>query len=138
VAGALETVERVIRALNDHDLETMLEQFDADYRSEQPAHPARTFRGIDQVRQNWSALLDALPDVRWEIIRSAERDDTAWIEARLTGTRADGTRLEEIGVVLFGVARRKIAWGRLYLEEIEAGGGDIDATVRQMAGGTEE
>jgi hypothetical protein len=28
----------------------------------------------------------------------------------------------------------KIAWARLYLEEIEPNGGDIDAVVQQMAG----
>jgi hypothetical protein len=68
------------------------------------------------------------------VLRSAESADEAWVEARLEGTQANGARLDEIGVVIFGVRDDKIAWARLYLEEIEANGGDIDATVQKMAG----
>lgn len=134
MAGALTVAERLIDATNAHDLEAMLACFQADYRSEQPAHPARTFEGIDQVRRNWSTLMEAVPDIHWEVLRSVETVHEAWLEARLTGTQEDGTKLDEIGVVLLGVEQDKIAWGRLYLEEIEADGGDIDATVSQMAG----
>jgi ketosteroid isomerase-like protein len=134
MAGALTVAERVIEATNAHDLEAMLACFRQDYRSEQPVHPARTFQGIDQVRKNWSALLKAVPDIHWEVLRSAERADEAWVEARLEGTQANGARLDEIGVVIFGVRDDKIVWARLYLEEIEANGADIDAAVQQMAG----
>jgi hypothetical protein len=68
------------------------------------------------------------------VLRSAESADEAWVEARLEGTQANGARLDEIGVVILGVQDDKIAWARLYLEEIEANGGDIDAAVQQMAG----
>jgi ketosteroid isomerase-like protein len=134
MAGALTVAKRLIDATNAHDLEAMLACFQPDYRSEQPAHPARTFEGIDQVRKNWSTLMEAVPDIRWEVLRSAETADEAWLEARLTGTQEDGTTLNEIGVVILGVKKDKIAWGRLYVEEIEADGGDIDATVSEMAG----
>jgi hypothetical protein len=36
-----------------------------------------------------------------------------------------------------GVRENRIAWGRLYAEEVEREGADIDAVVRRMAG-TEE
>jgi ketosteroid isomerase-like protein len=134
MAGALTVAERLIEATNAHDLEAMLACFHPDYRSEQPAHPARTFQGTDQIRQNWSALLEAVPDIHWEVLRSAERADEAWVEARLKGTQPHGARLNEIGVAIFGVRDDKIAWARLYLEEIETNGGDIDAAVQQMAG----
>jgi ketosteroid isomerase-like protein len=134
MAGALTVAERMIEATNAHDLEAMLACFHQDYRSEQPVHPARTFQGIDQVRKNWLSLLEAVPDIHWEVLRSAESADEAWVEARLEGTQANGARLDEIGVVIFGVRDDKIAWARLYLEEIEANGGDIDATVQKMAG----
>ncbi|MGH2922204.1 MAG: nuclear transport factor 2 family protein [Gaiellaceae bacterium] len=134
MAGALTVAKRLIDATNAHDLEAMLACFQPDYRSEQPAHPARTFEGIDQVRKNWSTLMEAVPDIRWEVLRSAETADEAWLEARLTGTQEDGTTLDEIGVVILGVEQDKIAWGRLYVKEIEADGGDIDATVSEMAG----
>jgi hypothetical protein len=134
VADALTVAKRLIDATNGHDLEAMLACFLSDYRSEQPAHPARTFEGIDQVRKNWSTLMEAVPDIHWEVLRSAETADEAWLEVRLTGTQEDGTKLDEIGVVILGVEEDKVAWGRLYVEEIEAAGGDIDATVSQMAG----
>jgi hypothetical protein len=38
------------------------------------------------------------------------------------------------GVTLFGVDNGLIAWGRLYMEEVEAAGEDIDKTVRRLAG----
>src|SRR5919201_2694410 len=118
MADAVAAVDRLMRATNEHDLEAMLACFHPNYSSEQPAHPARTFQGIDQVRKNWSALLEAVPDVRWEVLRSAADEETAWVEVHLTGTQADGGTLDERGVVIFGVRDEKIAWARLYLEEV--------------------
>jgi hypothetical protein len=40
--------ERLLEAINAHDLESQLAYFSEDYRSEQPAHPARTFSGREQ------------------------------------------------------------------------------------------
>jgi ketosteroid isomerase-like protein len=134
MAGPLTAAERLVQATNDHDLEAMLACFEPDYRSEQPAHPARSFQGIDQVRKNWSAMLESVPDVRWEILRSLETQDTAWVELRLTGTQPDGSKLHEIGVVIFGVPDERIAWARLYLEDVEENGWDIDAEVKRMTG----
>jgi hypothetical protein len=48
--------ERLRQAMNAHDLEAHVACFREDYRSEQPAHPARTFTGREQVRENWSKL----------------------------------------------------------------------------------
>jgi hypothetical protein len=134
MAGPLAAAERLVQATNDHDLEAMLACFENDYRSDQPAHPARAFQGIEQVRKNWSAMLEAVPDVRWEILASAETADSAWVELRLTGTQADGARLHEIGVVIFGVPNERISWARLYLEDVDEDGWDIDAEVKRMTG----
>jgi hypothetical protein len=42
--GVMPTVlERLKESLNWRDLDAMLESFDPDYRSEQPAHPNRGF-----------------------------------------------------------------------------------------------
>src|SRR3954466_11531411 len=69
-------MDRLTAAQNAHDLEAMLACFHEDYRSEQPLFPARTFQGADQVRANWSALLEAIADLRAEIVRSAAEGDT--------------------------------------------------------------
>jgi ketosteroid isomerase-like protein len=112
----------------------MLACFHEDYRSEQPQFPARTFQGIDQVRANWSALLDAMPDFHAEVLRSAVDGDVVFVEVHWTGTKVDGTSLEERGVIIMGMRKDRIAWGRLYVDEVEPGSADIDAVVRHMAG----
>ncbi|MEA2269428.1 MAG: hypothetical protein QOC64_2038 [Solirubrobacteraceae bacterium] len=127
-------IDRLSAAQNAHDLEGMLACFHADYRSEQPLYPARAFQGIDQVRANWSALLGSIPDFHAEIVRSAVDGDTVFVEVRWTGTKADGTPFEERGVLIMGIRDDRVAWGRLYAEEVEREGDDIDAVVRRMAG----
>jgi ketosteroid isomerase-like protein len=134
VGDPRDLIDRLTAAQNAHDLEAMLACFHDDYRSEQPLFPARAFRGIDQVRSNWSALLEAVPDFHAEIVRSAGYGDTVFVEIHWTGTKADGTPLEERGVIIMGVEADRIAWARLYADEVESGGADIDAVVRQMAG----
>lgn len=127
-------LDRLAAAQNAHDLEGMLACFHEEYLSEQPLFPARTFRGRAQVRANWSALLDGVPDFHAEILRSAVDGDTVFVEIHWTGTKADGTPLEERGVLIMGVRDDRISWGRLYADEVEREGADIDAVVRRMAG----
>ena len=127
-------IDRLTAAQNAHDLEGMLACFHEDYRSEQPMYPARTFQGIDQVRANWSALLEGIPDFHAEIVRSAVDGGTVFVEIHWTGTKADGTPFEERGVLVMGIREDRIAWGRLYAEEVEREGADIDAVVRRLAG----
>jgi len=118
VGGARAVLDRLTAAQNEHDLEGMLACFHDDYRSEQPLFPSRSFQGIDQVRANWSALLAAIPDFRAEVLRSAADGDTVFLEVRWTGTKADGTPLEERGVLIAGVRDDRISWGRLYIDEL--------------------
>jgi ketosteroid isomerase-like protein len=126
--------EQLRQAMNAHDLEAHLACFAEDYRSEQPVHPARTFSGREQVRENWSTVYDSIPDFRAELLRVAVVDDTEWGEWIWRGTKEDGAPLEERGVTIVGIRDGRIAWGRLYLEETEREGADIAETVRRMAG----
>ena len=112
----------------------MLACFHEDYRSEQPLYPARTFQGIDQVRANWSALLEGISGFHAEVVRSAVDGDTVFVEIHWTGTKADGTPFEERGALVMGIRDDRIAWGRLYAEEVQREGANIDAVVRRMAG----
>jgi ketosteroid isomerase-like protein len=127
-------MDRLTAAQNAHDLEGMLACFHEDYRSEQPLFPARNFQGIDQVRANWSALFESVADFHADIVRSATTDDTVFMEIHWTGTKADGTPLDERGVLVMGIRDDRIAWGRLYADEVQREGGDIDAVVRRMSG----
>ncbi|HEV8421313.1 MAG TPA: nuclear transport factor 2 family protein [Actinomycetota bacterium] len=130
--------ERLSRAMNAHDLEAHVACFDEAYRSEQPAHPSRTFTGREQVRKNWSGLYASIPDFRAEILRLAVVGDTEWAEWHWQGTKEDGAPLDERGVTIVGIRDGRIEWGRLYLEEVEGAGADIEETVRHMAGRKEE
>jgi ketosteroid isomerase-like protein len=126
--------ERLLEAMNAHDLEGHLACFNEDYRSEQPAHPARTFRGREQVRENWSKVYESIPDFQAELLRLAVVGEEEWGEWIWRGTKEDGTPLEERGVIIVGIRDGQIAWGRLYFEETEREGADITETVRRMTG----
>jgi ketosteroid isomerase-like protein len=126
-------LERLIVAMNRRDLAAFVACFDPDYESEQPAHPDRRFRGSAQVERNWAAMFAGLPDFRAEVIRSVEARDTLWVEWQWTGTRGDGTRLDARGACIFGVRAGRLAWGRLYMEDVDAGRG-IEAAVTALAG----
>src|SRR3954454_19961201 len=126
-------MDRLTAAQNAHDLEAMLACIHEDYRSEQPLFPSRAFDGIDQVRANWSALLDAIPDFRSEVLRSAVDGDTVFAEVHWTGTKADGPTLDERGVTVMGLRGDRTAWGRLYVDQVARDDPGIDAVVRRMA-----
>ena len=109
--------------------------FDARYRSEQPAHPTRGFGGRKQVEHNWSALFEGIPDFHAELLATATEGDTVWSEWHWTGTRANEATLDMRGVTLFEIKNGRIVSGRLYMEEVDQAGADIDETVRRLAGG---
>lgn len=121
-------------AMNAHDLEAFLACFHDDYRSEQPAHPGRGFGGREQVRANWSAIFQGVPDFTAELLSHGEDEGHDWSEWRWTGTRRDGTPLDMAGVIVCGVRDGRIAWGRLYIEPVETVEEDIDTAVSRMAG----
>ena len=109
-------VQRLNAAMNAHDLETFLACFADDYESEQPAHPDRAFRGRKQVRSNWSAIFDGVPDFRSQLLRSMADGNTIWSEWHWQGTQSDGTALDMVGVIVCGVSEGRISWARLYIE----------------------
>jgi limonene-1,2-epoxide hydrolase len=120
-------LEQLHSAMNQHDLEAMLQCFDPDYRSEQPLHPNRGFGGKEQVRKNWSALFESFPDFKAELLRYTADGDTVWTEWHWTAAGLNIT-----GVTLFGVRADRIVWGRLYMEPVEEDGEDIDEAMRTM------
>jgi ketosteroid isomerase-like protein len=132
--GPREVLARVEAAMNAHDLEAFLACIHPEYRSEQPVHPERGFGGRDQVEKNWAAMFSGIPDFRAEALDTAVDGDTAWTEWRWSGTRADGIPLDMRGVTLFRVEDGLIVSGRLYVEEVEQAGADIDQTVSRISG----
>ncbi len=131
---SVEVVERLDAALNARDIEALLECFADDYASEQPAHPDRAFSGREQVRENWSAIFEGVPDFHSQLVRACAEGDTVWSEWHWQGTQADGAPLEMAGVIVTGIRDEQIAWARLYVEPIEDAGAGIGAAVQRMTG----
>ena len=134
--SALAFARRLEAATNAHDLDAVVDCFASDYLSDTPAHPARGFRGRDQVRTNWTQLFAGVPDLRAEVLRTALDGDTVWTEWEMSGTRRDGSPHLMRGVIVFGVDRGRASWARFYLEPVQLGGGDVNAAVRAQVGVT--
>lgn len=134
--GPAVVVERLLAAINAHDLEAMVACFADDYVNEWPAHPQRSFQGRAQVRQNWSQIFAGVPDLRARLPRMAVDGDTVWTEWDMAGTRSDGAAFLMRGVSIFGVADGRLAWVRFYLEPVEETSGDVNANTRRVVGTT--
>jgi hypothetical protein len=113
-------LDRLCDALNRRDIGTLVHLFHPSYQSEQPAHPGRSFRGIDGVRRNWGWVFQTFPDFRADLLRWTYADGVFWTEWRWHGThRHDGKPMDVRGVALFGLGDGRITWGRLYMESID-------------------
>ena len=130
-AGPLAVIERLRDAINAHDLDALVGCFAEDYDSEQPAHPGRTFRGNEQVRENWGQMLGGVPDMCAEILGAAVDGDTVWAEWSWTGTRADGEPFAMTGVTVLGVREGRLGWARLYMEPVEEASPDVGTAIRR-------
>lgn len=124
-------VNRLVRATNDHDLEALVACFAEDYENQTPVHPARGFRGSEQVRRNWEQIFAFVPDLRAEVKRTAIDGNTAWTEWEMTGTRRDGSAHCMRGVVICGVRDGVAAWARFYLEPVDLSVATVDDAVRE-------
>jgi ketosteroid isomerase-like protein len=130
-AAMLDALER---ATNAHDLDALVDCFTADYVNETPVHPARGFRGREQVRANWQQIFAGVPDLRAQVLRSAVAGSTVWSEWEMAGTRRDGAEHLMRGVIVFEVDGDRACSARFYLEPVDRSGGDVDAAVRATVG----
>jgi SnoaL-like domain len=98
----------------------------------QPLHPSRGFGGSSQVLENWSSVFEGVPDFSSELVASVVDGDTEWGEWHWLGHHVDGSPFAMRGVTIFVVSDGLVADGRLYMEPVEAGGGDIAAAVQAL------
>lgn len=123
-------LQRLMDAVNGHDLDALAACFTPDFLSETPAHPDRAFQGRDQVRHNWAAIFRAVPDIQITCPRWSDAGDCLWAEQEFSGTRVDGGRHLMRGVTIFGVRRDQLASVRFYVEPVQSDGAGIGASVR--------
>ena len=133
-SSGLAVADRLCDAVNGHDLDALVRCFAPNFVNETPVHPARSFRGRDQVRKNWAQIFAAVPDLEAEMIGSASQGDTVWTEWEMRGTRLDGVHHLMRGVSIFEVADDSFASVRFYLEPVDQAGVGIDAAVQSVIG----
>jgi hypothetical protein len=133
-SAATVVIDRLLESTNQHDLDAISACFAADFVNETPLHPARSFRGREQVRRNWQQIFGGVPDLRAEILNQASAGNAVWTEWEMSGTRRDGNRHLMRGVILFEVDGDAISRVRFYLEPVDESGIGIDAAIRQTVG----
>lgn len=129
-SSGLALAHRLRHAVNRHDLDAMSRCFATDFVNDTPAHPARSFRGREQVRKNWAQIFAAVPNLEADLVDIAIHDDKVWTEWEMRGTRLDGVQHLMRGVSIFGVVEDVFATVRFYLEPVEQAGAGIDAAVQ--------
>jgi ketosteroid isomerase-like protein len=130
-----EVVARLRDAMNEHDLEALVDVFDPDVVSETPAHPERTFRGADQVRRNWEQIFAGVPDLHADLLAAVVDGDTVWSEWDWRGTRRDGSAHRMRGVTIQRFRGTRAVAVRFYMEPVEEGGPGAGEAVRRIIGG---
>ena len=131
----LTVVTRLRDAMNEHDLEALVDVFDPDFVSETPAHPQRTFRGADQVRRNWEQIFAGVPDLKAELLDAVVEGDTVWSEWDWHGTRRDGAPHRMRGVTIQRVRDARAVSVRFYMEPVDEGGPAAGEAVRRIVTG---
>ena len=125
-------LERLRDAMNGCDAQRLASLFATDYRSVQPLHPGRGFGGSAQVLENWSSVFAGVPDFSSELVASAVQGDNEWGEWDWRGHHLDGSPFSMRGVTILVIRNGLIAEGRLYMEPVETGGGDIATAVQEL------
>lgn len=129
-----DVIARLFDRTNAHDLEGLVACFAADYALINPVHPARDFVGPDQVRRNWTGLLAGVPNLHASVHRLVADGERVWVEMSMAGTRRDGEPVHLAGIQVFTVREGLVRGCRFYLEPVEPGGLDADASIHQTAG----
>jgi ketosteroid isomerase-like protein len=129
-------LERIGRAINDHDVDALTAAFADDVDSRQPAHPERQFVGAGQIRQNWAAIFAAVPDLSSRLERSITDGVTVWAEWDWSGTRRDGQPHRMRGVTILGERNGRAEWVRLYMEPVVQADGGIDRAIEELTAPT--
>ena len=111
----LPVVQRLIDAVNSHDLDALVATFARDFTSTWPAHPARSFNSPEQVRQNWAFIFAQFPEIHISVIRSVVSADEFWGEFHYLRPGAADMR----GVIIIKVRDDEIVQSRFYMEEVD-------------------
>ena len=127
-------LERLTAATNAHDVDGIVACFADDYTKLTPCHPARGFRGTEQVRRNWTGLFAAVPDLRVEVLNATTQGERVWSEWEMRGTRRDGLPQLMRGVIVFDVDDGRARAGRFFVEPVGDEPTTADEAIQQVTG----
>ncbi len=103
-AGAMQLLEELFRAFNDHDAEKVVSLMTEDCVFEAAAGPevhGARHTGRAAVQAAFEAVWKGLPDVQWVVTGHFVSGDRAVSEWIFRATRPDGARIEVQGCDLF-------------------------------------
>ena len=109
-------VDRLVDALNGHDLERLTDCFAPTFSNVWPAHPARSFSGRDGMRRNWEAIFQAHPDIQVTLTTRTQSGDEIWGEWEFRGGDQDRPLFWQRGVIIVVVAGDVITQSRFYMD----------------------
>jgi ketosteroid isomerase-like protein len=119
----VETLEQLLDAFNAHDLDAVMSFFADDCVLEMPRGPdpwGRRLEGREHVREGLASRFAGIPDVHYGDARHWVAGDRGGSEWLLTGTGADGRRIEVRGCDLFAFRDGKVVRKDSYWKIVEA------------------
>ncbi|MEV5569674.1 nuclear transport factor 2 family protein [Spirillospora sp. NPDC052269] len=111
--------DRLLDAINKHDIDALEACFAPMFECDWPAHPARSFTGSKQVRRNWEAIFASHPTVQARIFGRARTHDDLWAEWEFMSDVDNGVKFWQRGVIIVKVEGDRIAQARFYMEPVE-------------------
>ncbi len=118
---AKRLLERMHTALNSRDVENLRLCFQPDYEQIEPARPGSEQTGAERMTEAWRQLFEKYPKFTAELMHATIDADLIWSEWHWHDGEEGKQGLNRIGVILFGVEDRLIAWSRVYMLPIQAG-----------------
>ncbi len=123
-------------AVASHEPDRVVDCFRDDCRFDLPVHPARSFTGRGQARENWSMVFAAVPDLRIELVGATHDGDTCWAEWEYSGTRTDGTAHLMRGVTIITVDDTgRLREARFYIDFVDTAGVSITEHLAELKDG---
>jgi hypothetical protein len=111
-------LERFHTVLNARDLTNLLHLLQIDFERFYPAQPDDNTVGLEPVREKWDQLFTTYPDFRADLLAQAIEGNMIWSEWRWQGESTSGQKLNQVGVLIFGVEDGLLAWSRSYMVDI--------------------
>lgn len=117
-SGPGKVLERMVKALNDRDLNAYVDCYADDYESVQPAHPDWSYTGKAHLRWNWTGIFENVQNFSADLLRYTITGNTVWSEWHWSGIQPDDNPLTVAGVIIMEISNDRIASARIYMESV--------------------